>query len=100
MAEHDVKNLSLAPEGRLKIEWAGQSVPVPRTVQQPFTRPQPPKGVGYTRAKFGFDCETCGVIAAMDEQSSDIPPGVAKLGARDPGPMFGYPCPRTPGANA
>jgi len=39
------------------------------------------KQVGYTRAKYGFDYETCGVIAAIDEQSSDIAMGVDNLGA-------------------
>jgi len=52
--------------------------------------------VGYTRAKFGFDSETCGVIAAIDEQSSDIAMGVDKLGAGDQGLMFGYACTETP----
>jgi S-adenosylmethionine synthetase len=51
--------------------------------------------VGYTRAKFGFDYETCGVIAAIDEQSSDIAQGVDKLGAGDQGLMFGYACTET-----
>src|SRR5712692_3997255 len=50
------------------------------------------KGVGYTRAKFGFDFETCGVITAIDEQSSDIAMGVDKEGAGDQGLMFGYAC--------
>ena len=45
--------------------------------------------VGYTRAKYGFDYETCGVIAAIDEQSADIAQGVDKLGAGDQGLMFG-----------
>src|SRR5216683_850194 len=53
------------------------------------------KGVGYTRAKFGFDFETCGVITAIDEQSSDIAMGVDKLGAGDQGLMFGYACTET-----
>ena len=48
------------------------------------------KGVGYTRAKYGFDYETCGVITAIDEQSSDIAMGVDNLGAGDQGLMFGY----------
>ena len=52
--------------------------------------------VGYTRAKYGFDYETCGVIAAIDEQSSDIAMGVDKLGAGDQGLMFGYACRETP----
>src|SRR5258705_8503677 len=54
------------------------------------------KQVGYTRAKFGFDYETCGVIAAIDEQSSDIAQGVDKLGPGDQGLMFCYGCPQTP----
>ncbi|PYN54663.1 MAG: methionine adenosyltransferase [Candidatus Rokuibacteriota bacterium] len=53
------------------------------------------KQVGYTRAKYGFDHETCGVIAAIDEQSSDIAMGVDKLGAGDQGLMFGYACTET-----
>ena len=51
--------------------------------------------VGYVRAKYGFDYETCGVIAAIDEQSSDIAMGVDKLGAGDQGLMFGYACTET-----
>ena len=52
--------------------------------------------IGYTRAKYGFDFETCGVIAAIDEQSSDIAMGVDNLGAGDQGLMFGYACNETP----
>ncbi len=54
------------------------------------------KNVGYTRAKFGFDYETCGVITAIDAQSSDIAMGVDALGAGDQGLMFGYACNETP----
>src|SRR5574341_416819 len=54
------------------------------------------KGVGYTRAKFGFDFETCGVIVSIDEQSPDIAMGVDKLGPGDQGLMFGYACTETP----
>jgi S-adenosylmethionine synthetase len=53
------------------------------------------KSVGYTRAKFGFDFETCGVITAIDGQSPDIAMGVDNLGAGDQGLMFGYACTET-----
>jgi len=53
------------------------------------------KNVGYTRAKYGFDYETCGVITAIDGQSPDIAMGVDNLGAGDQGLMFGYACTET-----
>ena len=65
------------------------------------------RDIGYTRAKYGFDCDTCGVLVSLDEQSSDIAMGVAEaneakdakggdkdefdaIGAGDQGLMFGY----------
>jgi len=53
------------------------------------------KDVGYTRAKFGFDCETCGVICSLDSQSPDIAMGVDTGGAGDQGLMFGFACNET-----
>ncbi len=67
------------------------------------------KEIGYIRAKYGFDAETCGVVVSIDEQSQDIALGVDKsledkesgnggdgLGAGDQGIMFGYACDETP----
>jgi S-adenosylmethionine synthetase len=64
-------------------------VDIPRIVRDTI------KGVGYTRAKYGFDYETCGVVTAIDGQSPDIAMGVDKLGAGDQGLMFGYACRET-----
>ena len=51
--------------------------------------------VGYTRAKYGFDAETCAVLSAIHEQSPDIAQGVDTGGAGDQGLMFGYACTET-----
>jgi S-adenosylmethionine synthetase len=73
-------------------------VDIPRLVRQKLAE------IGYTRAKYGFDAETCGVITALDEQSPDIAQGVDesfevqhgdvdpldRVGAGDQGLMFGY----------
>jgi S-adenosylmethionine synthetase len=48
------------------------------------------KEIGYTRAKFGFDYETCAVVSSIDPQSADIAQGVDTGGAGDQGMMFGY----------
>src|SRR5881227_45200 len=52
--------------------------------------------IGYTRAKYGFDSETCAVISSIDPQSPDIAQGVDTGGAGDQGLMFGYACNETP----
>ncbi len=53
------------------------------------------RDVGYTRAKFGFDYETCAIMTSIDKQSSDIAMGVDNFGAGDQGLMFGYACRET-----
>jgi S-adenosylmethionine synthetase len=52
--------------------------------------------VGYNRAKYGFDAETCGILSAVKPQSPDIAMGVDTGGAGDQGLMFGYACDETP----
>ena len=54
------------------------------------------RDVGYTRAKYGFDSETCGVICTIKKQSDDIAMGVDTGGAGDQGLMFGFACDETP----
>src|SRR5665647_991613 len=75
-------------------------VDIPKVVRQTVC------DIGYTRAKYGFDCETCAVLTSIDEQSCDIAQGVDRaleirecdagvnpfdlIGAGDQGMMFGY----------
>ena len=73
-------------------------VDIPKVVRETV------RGIGYDRAKFGFDCDTCSVLTSIDEQSGDIAMGVDEalevkagekddveaVGAGDQGMMFGY----------
>ena len=112
--------LECDPEGRVACEVAATTglvlvmgeittecyVDIPKIVRKTI------KEIGYTRAKYGFDGETCGVITSINEQSSDIAMGIndaletrgkesqendiARIGAGDQGMMFGYACDETP----
>jgi S-adenosylmethionine synthetase len=84
----------------------GCYVDIPKVVRETI------REIGYTRAKFGFDCDTCAVLTSIDEQSADIALGVDKaleaktgemndkeieaIGAGDQGMVFGYACDETP----
>jgi S-adenosylmethionine synthetase len=65
-------------------------------VEIPLVVRETVEGIGYTRAKYGFDFETAGVLISIQPQSPDIAKGVNVGGAGDQGMMFGYACNETP----
>jgi S-adenosylmethionine synthetase len=92
------------PEGRVACEtlvttgmiFIAGEITTNTYVDFPKVARQTVREIGYTRAKFGFDCDTCGVISSIDAQSPDIAMGVDVGGAGDQGLMFGYACNETP----
>ena len=92
------------PEGRVACEtlvttgliFIAGEITTKTYVDFPKVARQTVREIGYTRAKYGFDCDTCGVISSIDAQSPDIAMGVDVGGAGDQGLMFGYACNETP----
>ena len=72
--------------GEITTTWKGDFSDVARAAV---------RDVGYTRAKYGFDSDTCAVVSALHGQSPDIARGVDPGGAGDQGLMFGYACRET-----
>jgi S-adenosylmethionine synthetase len=74
----------------------GGEITTTALVDYPKVARETVREIGYTRAKYGFDADTCGVISAVNTQSPDIAMGVDTGGAGDQGLMFGYACNETP----
>ncbi|MFL5889628.1 MAG: S-adenosylmethionine synthetase N-terminal domain-containing protein, partial [Solirubrobacteraceae bacterium] len=91
------------PEGRVACEtlvttgliFIAGEITTKTYVDFPKVARETVRNIGYTRAKYGFDCDTCAVISAIDAQSPDIAMGVDVGGAGDQGLMFGFACRET-----
>ncbi|MCC6745362.1 MAG: methionine adenosyltransferase [Acidobacteria bacterium] len=96
--------LSDDPEGRVACEtlvttgliFVAGEITTNTYVDFPRVARETVREIGYTRAKYGFDCDTCAVVSSIDAQSGDIAMGVDVGGAGDQGLMFGYACNETP----
>ena len=92
------------PEGRVACEtlvttgliFVAGEITTSTYVDFPRVARETVREIGYTRAKYGFDCDTCAVVSSIDAQSGDIAMGVDVGGAGDQGLMFGYACNETP----
>ena len=92
------------PEGRVACEtlvttgliFIAGEITTRTYVDFPKVARETVREIGYTRAKYGFDCDTCSIISSIDAQSPDIAMGVDVGGAGDQGIMFGYACNETP----